>query len=95
MYFTAQSLPLQFHVYTLMPLVLWSMCITKILQTFDLSRTTQMVLHVKGLELFEILFYLISIELLVIYKFKIKMFDNNIINGFITDRCGHFLNVAY
>lgn len=62
---SAQSLPMQFFVYTFMPLILWCICITKILQIFNLSRIKQMIINVKGLELFEILFYLIGIELLV------------------------------
>lgn len=64
-FISAQSLPIQFYVYTFMPLILWCICITKILQIFDLSRMTQMILQVKGSELFEILFYFIGIELLV------------------------------
>lgn len=49
-----------------MPLILWWICITKILQRFDLLHMKQIILQVKGLELFEILFYLIGIEVLVI-----------------------------
>jgi len=65
---TAQSLPMQFHVYTFMALILWCICITRILQIFNLSRVKQTIIQVKGLELFEILFYLIGIELLVNLK---------------------------
>ncbi|XP_025204049.1 GPI ethanolamine phosphate transferase 1 [Melanaphis sacchari] len=63
----AQSLPMQFYVYIFMPLILWRMCITRILQIFNLSRMgmTQKILQIKGLTLLEILFYLIGIELLV------------------------------
>jgi len=64
------------------------------MQTFDLSRMTQLVLRVKGLELFEILFYLIGIELLVISNFNLKCLTD-INNACITDRCGHFLNAVY
>lgn len=59
---------MQFYVYTFMPLILWCICITKILQIFNLSRIKQMIIQVKALELFEILFYLIGIELLVNLK---------------------------
>lgn len=59
---------MQFYVYTFMPLILWCICITKILQIFNLSHIKQMIIQVKGLELFEILFYLIGIELLVNLK---------------------------
>jgi len=59
---------MQFYVYTFMPLILWCICITKILRIFNLSRIKQMIKQVKGLELFEILFYLIGIELLVNLK---------------------------
>jgi len=59
---------MQFYVYTFMPLILWCKCITKILQIFNLSHIKQMIIQVKGLELFEILFYLIGIELLVNLK---------------------------
>lgn len=62
---SAQSLPMQFYVYIFMPLILWCMCITRILQIFNLSHMTQKILQLKGSELFEILFYLIGIELLV------------------------------
>lgn len=44
------------------------MCITRILQIFNLSQMTQKILQLKGSELFEILFYLIGIELLVNLK---------------------------
>lgn len=64
-FITAQSLPIQFYVYVFMPLILWCICITRILQIFDLSRIKQMIIQIKGSELFEILFYLIGIELLV------------------------------
>uniref|UniRef100_A0A2S2NAG3 GPI ethanolamine phosphate transferase 1 n=1 Tax=Schizaphis graminum TaxID=13262 RepID=A0A2S2NAG3_SCHGA len=62
---SAQSLPIQFYVYTFMPLILWCMCTTRIFQIFNLSHMMQNILQVKGSELFEILFYLIGIELLV------------------------------
>lgn len=74
-YFIAgQSLPLQFYVYALMPLTLWWICITKIIQVFDLSHIKQIILQVKGLELFEVLFYLVGIELLVIYYLRNTIF---------------------
>ncbi|VVC45401.1 Alkaline-phosphatase-like, core domain,Alkaline phosphatase-like, alpha/beta/alpha,GPI ethanolamine [Cinara cedri] len=64
-FINAQSLPLQFHVYTLMPLILWRICITRILPHFNLFNIKQFMLHVKGSELLELLFYCIGIELLV------------------------------
>lgn len=48
-----------------MPLMLWWMCITRFLQRYNVSDITQTILKIKGFELFEILFYLIGIELLV------------------------------
>lgn len=60
-----QSLPLQFYAYTFMPVILWWICITRILQRYDLARLKYTVLQLKGSELFEILFYLIGIEVLV------------------------------
>lgn len=65
-FITAQSLPLQFHLYTLMPLILWRMCFFRILLYLNRFNIKQFVLRIKGSELLELLFYFIGIELLVI-----------------------------
>lgn len=71
--YIAQSLPLQFHVYTFMPLMLWWICINRILQKFTLSNIIEVVLQLKGSELMEIFFYLVGIEVLVInFNFTLK-----------------------
>lgn len=73
--FTAQSLPLQFYAYTIMPLFLWWISIIRILQKYDLACITEMILNIKGLDLFEMLLYLIGIELLVKNNNVCKMFN--------------------
>jgi len=50
------------------------MCITRILQKYSLQHVMQVMSQVKGFELFEILFYLIGIELLVINIFISNIF---------------------
>lgn len=62
---TAQSLPLQFHLYTLTPLILWRICIFRILPHLNWFNIKQFALRVKVSQLLELFFYFIGIELLV------------------------------
>ncbi|XP_050535795.1 GPI ethanolamine phosphate transferase 1 isoform X2 [Daktulosphaira vitifoliae] len=61
----AQSLPLQFYVYSFLPLIVWWICIFKLLRKISLVKLSKLIFEIDKNIFVEMLLYFIGIELLV------------------------------